>query len=124
VKPATTRLIGGGLLAVPLAGWPAAVAAQPPQKQIEYGPTQDNPIGHTAIALTGNTTPAGSSPTEYLLGQAKRRDTTLFYLKAKEALEKLYAVGGDNCATRINGALDAAGIPPLVYTNNSARLWP
>jgi RHS repeat-associated protein len=280
VKPATTRLIGGGLLAVPLAVWPAALAAQPPQKQIEYvhvdaagsirvvtdqagreierrdylpfgeewcgsatcrsvrpgfparftakerdpeteldyfggryygaergrftsvdpaytikenildpqrwnryaygrnnplrfvdpdgkdilvienGPTQGNPIGHTAIALTGqgiysfgNTTPAGSSPTEYLLDQAKRRDTTIFYLKttpgqdaaalkylqsfggtdinpsdsvkkgkAKEALEKLYAVGGDNCATRVNGALDAAGIPPLVYTNNSA-LW-
>src|SRR5712692_9895235 len=116
---------------------------------VENGPTRGNPMGHTAIAISGqgiysfgNYTAPGSSPTEYLLRMAPDRDTTIFYLKTsqeqdeaalkylqsfggtdinpsdnvenprvKRALEIAYAACGENCSTRVNAALDAAGVP-------------
>jgi RHS repeat-associated protein len=98
---------------------------------IEDGPTQGNPIGHTAIAITGkgvfsfgNGTPLGSSTTDYLQGQASRRDQTVTVIKttpeqdqaAYNALMKQNDKGGinvypDNCSARSNAALDAAGVP-------------
>jgi RHS repeat-associated protein len=98
---------------------------------IEDGPTEGNPIGHTAIAVTGqgvfsfgNGTKLGSSTTDYLARETGRRDQTVTAIKttperdhaAVEALMKEDAKGGitkvqDNCASRSNAALDAAGIP-------------
>jgi hypothetical protein len=53
---------------------------------ITYG--GDNPVGHTAIAITGegvysfgNNTPAGSSVRGYLLKQAQKRDSMIFIIK-------------------------------------------
>jgi len=115
---------------------------------IENGSTQGNPFGHSAIAVSGagiysfgNETAAGSSPTEYLLTQATRRDSEVFILKtspeqdaaalkylqsfsdtsigpsdsgaSRATLAVAYAACVENCATRTNAALDAAGIPPL-----------
>lgn len=107
---------------------------------IENGPTAGNPIGHTAVAVTGagvysfgNDTSAGSSLSQYLLEQAQRRNTKVYvipttpeqdaaaldYLRdfpdtslPKDWPSKLWA---DNCSVRSNGALSAAGIPyPVV----------
>jgi len=98
---------------------------------IEDGPTEGNPIGHTAVAITGkgvfsfgNGTPLGSSTTDYLQGQASRRDQTVTVIKttpeqdqaAYDALMKQNDKGGinvypDNCSARSNAALDAAGVP-------------
>jgi hypothetical protein len=98
---------------------------------IEDGPTQGNPIGHTAVAITGrgvfssgNNTPLGSSTTDYLQNQTSRRDQTVTIIKttpeqdqaAYNELMKQNDKGGintypDNCAARSNAALDAAGVP-------------
>jgi RHS repeat-associated protein len=98
---------------------------------IEDGPTQGNPVGHTAIAITGkgvysfgNSTPLGSSTTGYLQREAPRRDQTVTIIKttpeqdeaAYKELTKQNDKGGinrypDNCSARSNAALDAAGIP-------------
>jgi hypothetical protein len=55
---------------------------------IEDGPTQGNPVGHTAIAITGkgvfsfgNKTPLGSSTTGYLEREAPRRDQIVTIIK-------------------------------------------
>jgi RHS repeat-associated protein len=105
---------------------------------IENGPTQGNPIGHTAIAVTGqgvfsfgNNTKLGSSLTDYVQREAPRRDTTITIIKttpeqdkaAVDAALKQDQKGGinkypDNCAERSNAILDAAGIPPATNRDN------
>jgi RHS repeat-associated protein len=99
---------------------------------IENGPTGllDNPVGHTAIAITGygvfsygNTVYPGSSLADYLVREAPKRDTRVHILRTTpeqdaaavailfgfgaRPLGKVYA---DNCSSRINAALDAARI--------------
>ncbi|MGH7868448.1 MAG: RHS repeat-associated core domain-containing protein, partial [Candidatus Dormibacteraceae bacterium] len=111
---------------------------------IENGPTSGNPIGHTAVAVTGagmysygNNTPAGSSVSAYLLREAQRRDTTVYILKTSPELdaailqfESRYPnttlpgdfwdiAAADNCSVRSNGALDAAKIPYPIYNGSS-----
>jgi RHS repeat-associated protein len=98
---------------------------------IENGPTEGNPIGHTAVAVTGqgvlsfgNSTPLGSSTTAYLTEQASRRDTTVYVIKTTPEQDKAAVnaalqqdkkgtvnIYPDNCSTRSNAVLDAAGIP-------------
>ena len=98
---------------------------------IENGPTEGNPIGHTAIAVTGqgvfsfgNSTPLGSSTTDYLSQQSSRRDTTVYVIKTTPEQDKAAVnaalkqdekgtvnVYPDNCTGRANAVLDAAGIP-------------
>ena len=66
----------------------------------------------------------GSSPSAYIQRESARRDTTIYVIKttpeqdkaAVDALFKEDEKGGigvreDNCSTRSNAALDAAGIP-------------
>jgi len=101
---------------------------------IENGPTQGNPIGHTAIAITGqgvysfgNGTPCGSSPSKYLQREAPRRNTVVYVIKTTPAqdaaaLAELQKWGKcdrtlpkafGNCSDISNRALTAAGIPDL-----------
>jgi len=103
-----------------------------------------NPVGHTALCISGagvfsfgNQTPLGSSCTDYLKKQASRRDTivriihttpvqdaaALAYLRnfGNSGLPKTSSPTGDvndNCATRANNALDAAGIPMVDLAGN------
>ena len=105
---------------------------------IEDGSTQDNPIGHTAIAVTGHgvysfgiNTPLGSSTTDFLKMESGRRDQTVTVIKttpdqdqaAVNALMKADQRGGinlapDNCSCRSNEALDAAGVPQAHNLSN------
>jgi RHS repeat-associated protein len=103
---------------------------------IESGPTGlfNNPIGHSAIAVTGagvysfgNGWPAGSSLTDYLVANAEFRDTVVYVIHTtpdqdRAALAQLRKFPRnlphdrdkmleDNCSTRTNMVLDAAGIP-------------
>ncbi len=96
---------------------------------IENGPIgSGNFIGHTAIGITGkgmfsygNGTKQGSSIEDYLNREAGRRNTDVYVLKTtREQDEAAYKavvpdVGlgklKDNCASRSNHILDAAGIP-------------
>jgi RHS repeat-associated protein len=103
---------------------------------VENGPTQGNPIGHTAVAVSGagvysygNATPAGSSLDAYLRYQATRRDTKVYVVKTTAAQDasalaylRQYKNTGlpgdflskyftDNCSVRSNEALDAGGVP-------------
>ncbi len=100
---------------------------------IENGPTRGNPFGHTAIAITGegvysfgNGWFPGKSLEDYLLREAPRRDTVVYIIHttpAQDAVALAYlknkigtplrGVLKDNCSTRSNNALDAAGIPRL-----------
>jgi RHS repeat-associated protein len=91
-----------------------------------------NPIGHTAFAVTGqgvfssgNTTPPGTPLSQYMSDQSKTRDTKITVMQTtpeqdKAAVEKYTQIRNekgenlsypDNCASRTNEALDAAGIP-------------
>lgn len=109
---------------------------------IEDGPTNGNPIGHTAVAITGkgvfsfgtaeangSLTKLGGSTTDFLSNQSGRRDQTITIIKttpeqdaaAATALMKQDAKGPinlypDNCASRSNAALDAAGVPQKTYS--------
>jgi RHS repeat-associated protein len=111
---------------------------------VENGPTQGNPIGHTAIAITGhgvfsrgNEVAPGSSLAGYLAREAPRRNTTVTVIRTTPeqdaaALASLQSsfprpLGKiwDNCASSSNEALDAAGIPnrpfgrsPVPYPGN------
>ena len=107
---------------------------------IENGPTEGNPIGHTAIAVTGNgvfsfgtNTELGSSLTGYVDREAARRNTTIYIIKTtpeqdaaavQEALRQDSNGGigicSDNCTSRSNVILDAAGIPKAPPTVNPA----
>ena len=95
---------------------------------IENGPTKGNPIGHTAIGVTdhgvysyGNSTKLGSSIEDYLMREALRRNTDVWVIdttpeqdaKALDAVVPDTDLGilQDNCASRANNMLDAAGIP-------------
>jgi hypothetical protein len=112
---------------------------------IENGPTQGNPIGHTAIAVTGqgvlsfgNTTKLGSSLTDYVQREAPRRDTTITIIKTTPEQDKAAVDAAlkqddkgainkypDNCAARSNAILDAAGIPATSGpANNSEGFQP
>jgi hypothetical protein len=98
------------------------------------GPTSGNPFGHTAIATTGsglyspgnnpnakNSNYAGSSVTDYILLEAKRRESVAFilpttpeqekaiidYMKKQTTTPEKYP---DNCAARIAGALEAGEV--------------
>lgn len=111
---------------------------------IENGPTSGNPIGHTAIAVTGagvysygNNTPAGSSLATYVLSQATERNTTIYILSTTPEVdaaviqyEQQYPntrLPGDfwsiffsnNCSVRANGALDAAGVPYPIFNGST-----
>jgi RHS repeat-associated protein len=102
---------------------------------IENGPTDTNPIGHTAIAVTGaglysfgNEWDLGGSLIDYLRREAPRRDTKIYIIKTTPAQDRLaleylrqfktWKLPGDfwsvyffdNCSTRSNRALDAAGV--------------
>ena len=104
---------------------------------IENG-EQGNPIGHTAIAVTGaglyshgNNWAGGGSLIDYLRREAPRRNTTIHVIKttlAQDAAALAYlrqfpdtTLPGDfwsvyffdNCSTRSNSALDAAGVSPF-----------
>ncbi|MEP7296796.1 MAG: Ig-like domain repeat protein [Burkholderiales bacterium] len=97
---------------------------------IENGPTKGNPVGHTAVAVTGqgvyssgNGYPGGYDLSAYLAEQAARRNTTVVVIKTTPeqdaaALEILkrdqqmkeipMTIG--NCSDRSNDALNAAKI--------------
>src|SRR5579863_9558751 len=111
---------------------------------LEGGPTKDNPIGHTALCVSGsglfsfgNGFTPGSSCTDYLKDQKKRRDTIVHVIHTTPAQDALalaylrsfknselpktwspFGVPNDNCSTRANSALDAAGIPMVDSTGN------
>lgn len=109
---------------------------------VENGPTSGNPIGHTAIAITGhgvysfgNNTPCGSPLTSYLQREVSRRNTVVFIIKTTPAqdaavLAQLNSWGKcdrkipitfGNCSDISNHALNAGGIPPVpgwVFNNN------
>jgi RHS repeat-associated protein len=100
---------------------------------IEDGPTDGNPVGHTAIAITGRgvysfgtNTALGSSTTGFLQMESGRRDQRITIIKttpeqdaaAAKALTKQNEKGDinkypDNCSARSNAGLDAAGIPQV-----------
>jgi hypothetical protein len=100
---------------------------------VENGPTAGNPIGHTAVAVTGNgvfsfgnSTDPGSSLYGYLQRETPRRDTTAYLIATTPeqdaaALAALNSALGDslgtltnNCSSRSNAALNAAGVPPPI----------
>lgn len=104
---------------------------------IENGPTSGNPIGHTAIGVTGhgvassgNSTPLGSSVTGYIHEQSGRRDTTVYIIPttpeqdaaAWEELKNNYKYRGlpytnGNCSDLSNDALTKAGIDDTLMPN-------
>jgi RHS repeat-associated protein len=105
---------------------------------IENGPTNGNPLGHTAIAISGqgvysfgNNTKCGSSLADYLHREAPRRNTVIYIIRTTPAqdaaaLADLRAQGGcertlpkiyGNCSSIANSALTAAGIPRLPEFN-------
>jgi len=109
---------------------------------IENGPTipygGNNPFGHTAIAITGhgvysfgNDVDLGSSTGAYVWNQASKRDSVVYVIHttpAQDALALAYlqsfrtwrlpahSATKDNCSTRSNKALDAAGVGRLPGT--------
>jgi RHS repeat-associated protein len=106
---------------------------------IENGPTDGNPIGHTAIAVSfngvysfGNDTPPGSSLRKYLVREAPRRSTAVYVIKAapyQDEMAVLYLVRqvdlriplgifSDNCSSRSNAALDWADIRVRAVTSS------
>lgn len=109
------------------------------QFSTKFGATSaGNPLGHVAIAVEGkgvysfgNTTKFGSSLTTYLKEQAKKRDNQVFiinttpeqdakimkYLSTQKDDVNAYP---DNCANRVNQALDAGGVD----TNISQTISP
>lgn len=110
---------------------------------IENGPTSGNPIGHTAVAVTGhgvassgNSTSIGSSLTDYLKKEASRRDTKVYIIqttpeqdaKAWEELKNNHKYIGlpytyGNCSDLSNDALDKAGIEETnLYPGTSGDL--
>jgi hypothetical protein len=132
---------------------------------IENGPTKGNPVGHTAIAITGRgvfsmgnaekndrsdrkdtkNNLLGGGMQDYIDREASRRNTTITIIKTTPeqdaAIEKsmmdqardkpkldsgIKITVADNCSTRVNEALDAAGginspmEPPLPNIPGSA----
>lgn len=113
---------------------------------IENGPTKGNPIGHTAVGISGhgvfsygNSTPQGLDIGDYLLREAPRRDTTVYVIPttpeqdaaAFAAIVKDQNLGvfTDNCSSRSNDILDAAGFPrpnpnPMLIDNGPMPFLP
>ena len=115
---------------------------------IENGPTRGqphvssdgNPIGHTAIGVTGrgisssgNSTDFGASGSNYIRKESSRRDTTVYVIPttpeqdaaAWEELKKHYKYNGlpktsGNCSDLSNDALSKAGIDETLTPN----IWP
>jgi len=129
---------------------------------IENGATKGNPIGHTAIAITGRGVYSmgnaektdrhrdnknniiGGGAKDYIDREGPRRNTTITIIKTtleqdaaveksmvEQARDKPKLESGikitvaDNCSTRVNEALDAAGInsavePPIPSMPGSA----
>jgi len=129
---------------------------------IENGATKGNPMGHTAIAITGRgvysmgnaektdrhrdnkNNIVGGGVENYIDREGPRRNTTITIIKTtleqdaaveksmvEQARDKPKLESGikitvaDNCSTRVNEALDAAGInsavgPPTANTPGSA----
>jgi RHS repeat-associated protein len=114
---------------------------------IEEGAGPGNPIGHTAIAITGRgvesygtATKPWANTTEFLKSESAKTNISITIIKttpeqdkaAAGALDKIdkdnkpmEILGGDNCSTRPNAALDAAGVPekmtitsPVAYPSN------
>lgn len=104
---------------------------------INGGPTDGNPIGHTAIAITGHgvfsfgtNTGWGSSITAYLASQSAYRNSIVTVIKTTSAqdaaaLKAITAFKGkplqlapDNCAQRTSKAMSAAGLPHSSPTIN------
>jgi hypothetical protein len=107
---------------------------------IDNGRAPGNPIGHTAIAVTGagvysygNNTRDGSSLRDYLRRESPRRNTVVTVIQTTpeqdaKVLEYLRRFPNttlpgdlasnlydDNCSVRSNNALDAAGVPyPII----------
>lgn len=110
---------------------------------IEQGPTGGNPIGHTALAITGRGVFSfgngrelandsrgnivGGNVADYIYRESGRRSTRLYIIKTtpaqdadieaalraiaeNEPILKESAILTDNCSTRSNRGLDAAGI--------------
>ena len=103
---------------------------------ISNGPTKKNPIGHTAVAISGhgvysfgNAYPLGGSTERYLLREAERgRNTIVFVIKTTQdqdaaALRYLSGfdsnglpkfevgvIGNDTCASRSSEALVQSGL--------------
>jgi hypothetical protein len=105
------------------------------------GVNQFNPFGHIGIAIEGfgmysygNSTPLGSDTTDYVESQSQLRGQTVVTIpttpeqdeKAFKYLQQFPDKNGvtplDNCACRVQGALDAAGIPRLFLLEFLA--WP
>jgi RHS repeat-associated protein len=100
---------------------------------IENGPTRGNPIGHTAIGITGygifsfgNDVPLGSDIGAYLKRESTRRNTTVWVIKTTpqqdaSAADRARSLTGslgiltNNCSTRSHQILDAANIPNPDY---------
>jgi RHS repeat-associated protein len=97
-------------------------------------PGSDNPFGHAAIAITGagvysfgTATPFGTNLVGYLQDQSTRRDSTVIIIKTtleedKKIIDYLDSIKNtpvgrhpDNCANRVNQALAAGGLHPVVY---------
>ena len=108
------------------------------------GPTEGNPIGHSAVAITGlgvysygnNTTP-GSSLKDYINGQIPRRNSTIIIIpttpeqdqaaleEAKKDFKKPYSTPFHNCANYVNDVLSAGGVPlPPLIPDYNAGFWP
>ena len=90
-----------------------------------------NPLGHSAVAVTdsgiysfGNSTDLGTSAAQYLYDESKTRETDIYiihttpdqdrailaYLKQFKTWKLPKEFIKDNCSTRVNHSLDAAGI--------------
>ena len=92
------------------------------------GNSTGNPFGHIAIAMTGKGvfsfgtgTDPGSSLTAYLNGQGKYRNSEIYILNTTPEQEQAMLdwlkkqspninKWPDNCASRVNGALEAGGV--------------
>lgn len=97
------------------------------------GPIASNPAGHVAIAITGQgvysfgtSHPLGQSLSDYMADQSKNRSSNIYVIPTTpdqdaRALAMLQGFAGsnmgpivmDNCSTRSNSALTAAGIQDL-----------
>lgn len=101
------------------------------------GPTEGNPIGHTAIAIEGygvysygTGTELGSSLVRYLQSQATYRTTIATIINTtdeqdaaalnaiKSFKDKPLELFPDNCSTRTSQAMKAAGLPHSSVSGN------
>lgn len=104
------------------------------------GPIWSNPFGHVAVAVTGGgvysygTSNFGSSTTNYLLGQATYRNSSVIIIPTTPQQEAAitqvmntysgttYSTLTCNCATAVINALSAAGIGNNYFNSETASL--